>query len=70
MGRQRRSIDFFVHSYREAADRHVRDADIDAAVAIALFRRASVPFRELARDWPDRVRDRLRRVEDALRTAR
>jgi hypothetical protein len=70
MGRERRSIDFFVRSYRETAKRDVRDTDIDAAVAIALFRRASVPFRELAPNWPDRIRDRLRSVEAALPVAR
>jgi aminoglycoside phosphotransferase (APT) family kinase protein len=69
-GLGRRSIDPFVGAYREAVDWKVRDADVDAAVAIALFRRATVPFRELARDWPDRMRDRLRRVEDAAGSAR
>lgn len=69
-GRGRRSIDRFVNGYRAAAARNVRDADVDAAVAIALFRRASVPFRELAADWPDRVRDRLRQAEEAAESAR
>jgi len=66
----RRSIDHFVDCYRQVAQRPVRDADIDAAVAIALFRRVAIPFRELAGDWPDRMRERLGQVETALRSAR
>ena len=69
-GSELRSIDHFVRAYRAAGKRPITDAEIDASVAIALFRRASVPFRELDGSWPDRIRDRLRQAEHASGSAR
>lgn len=69
-GREGRSLHGFVDAYRDAAPHGIGDAELQTALAIALFRRASVPFRELASDWPDRMRQRLRRSAEAAERAR
>jgi thiamine kinase-like enzyme len=69
-GREGRPLHGFVDAYRDAAPYAIGDAEIQTALAIALFRRASVPFRELASDWPDRMRQRLSRSAEAAERAR